>query len=72
MYELSNIPVRAKPALKRQALFQERERLVDALHGIRAEDGVAHELPTHYDLVINTDRLSTERAVETIANASLM
>lgn len=34
--------------------------------------GVTHELPTHYDLVINTDRLSTERAVETIAHAFLM
>ena len=32
--------------------------------------GVAHELPTHYDLVVNTDRLSTEQAVEAIVNAA--
>jgi hypothetical protein len=30
---------------------------------------VEHEAPTHYDLVLNTDRLTTEQAVELIATA---
>jgi cytidylate kinase len=32
--------------------------------------GVSQELPTHYDLVVNTDRLATEQAVETIVGAA--
>jgi cytidylate kinase len=32
--------------------------------------GVGEELPTHYDLVINTDKLPTEAAVQAIANAA--
>ena len=28
------------------------------------------ELPTHYDLVVNTDRLSSEEAVELVALAA--
>ena len=32
--------------------------------------GVSRELPTHYDLVVNTDTLATETAVETIARAA--
>jgi cytidylate kinase len=32
--------------------------------------GVKDELPTHYDLVVNTDRLSVEQAAETIARAA--
>jgi cytidylate kinase len=32
--------------------------------------GVSHELPTHYDLVVNTDRIATEQAVEAIARAA--
>ncbi len=31
---------------------------------------VSQELPTHYDLVVNTDRIATEQAVETIARAA--
>lgn len=32
--------------------------------------GVDHELPTHYDLVLNTDRLSTEQAAEIVIRAA--
>jgi cytidylate kinase len=32
--------------------------------------GVSHELPTHYDLVVNTDRFTTEEAVDTIVQAA--
>jgi cytidylate kinase len=32
--------------------------------------GVAQELPTHYDLVINSDRLSADRAVDLIVHAA--
>jgi len=32
--------------------------------------GVAHELPTHYDLVLNTERLGPEQAVGAILNAA--
>lgn len=32
--------------------------------------GVSHELPTHYDLVVNTDRIAAEQAVEAIARAA--
>ena len=32
--------------------------------------GVSNELPTHYDLMINTDSLSLDEAVETIAGAA--
>ncbi len=32
--------------------------------------GIKDELPTHYDLVVNTDRLSTEDAVALIAKAA--
>jgi hypothetical protein len=32
--------------------------------------GVEHELPTHYDLVINTDVVSVERAAELVALAA--
>jgi Cytidylate kinase-like family len=32
--------------------------------------GVEHELPTHYDLVINTDVVSVERAVDLVALAA--
>jgi cytidylate kinase len=32
--------------------------------------GVEHELPTHYDIVINTDDLSIERAAELVALAA--
>jgi cytidylate kinase len=32
--------------------------------------GVAAELPTHYDLVVNTDVLSTEQAAELVAQAA--
>jgi cytidylate kinase len=31
--------------------------------------GVDEELPTHYDLVVNTDVLSVERAADLIAQA---
>ena len=31
--------------------------------------GVSRELPTHFDLVVNTDRLTPETAVDTIAQA---
>ena len=31
---------------------------------------VDRELPTHYDLVVNTDRLSADHAVDSIANAA--
>ncbi len=32
--------------------------------------GIAHELPTQYDLVLNTDRLTTEAAVSAIVAAA--
>jgi len=32
--------------------------------------GVSRELPTHYDLVVNTDRLVTEAAVQAIVGAA--
>jgi cytidylate kinase len=32
--------------------------------------GVAHELPTHYDLVVNTDRLSSDQAASLLAHAA--
>ena len=32
--------------------------------------GISRELPTHYDLVVNTDRLAPEEAVETIVQAA--
>jgi hypothetical protein len=32
--------------------------------------GVSRELPTHYDLVVNTERLSADRAVDAIAAAA--
>lgn len=32
--------------------------------------GVEHELPTHYDLVVNTDAVSVERAAELVALAA--
>jgi cytidylate kinase len=32
--------------------------------------GIPHELPTHYDLVINSDRLSVEQAVDLIVRAA--
>jgi len=32
--------------------------------------GVSHELPTHYDLVLNTDRLTPEQAVRAIVGAA--
>ena len=32
--------------------------------------GVDHELPTHYDLVINTDVVSVERAADLVALAA--
>jgi len=32
--------------------------------------GVGRELPTHYDLVVNTDRFAPEEAVETIVQAA--
>src|SRR5262245_3605559 len=32
--------------------------------------GVEHELPTHYDLVVNTDAVSVERAAELVAVAA--
>ncbi len=31
---------------------------------------VKHELPTHYDLVVSTDRLSTDEAAVVIASAA--
>jgi hypothetical protein len=31
---------------------------------------VRRELPTHYDLVVNTDRLEGDAAAETIARAA--
>jgi hypothetical protein len=31
---------------------------------------VGRELPTHYDLLVNTDRFTTEEAVETIVQAA--
>jgi cytidylate kinase len=31
--------------------------------------GISHELPTHFDLVLNTDRLTAEQAAETIVHA---
>jgi len=41
-----------------------REAYLDRFYGIR------RELPTHYDVVVNTDRLATDRAVELIASAA--
>ena len=32
--------------------------------------GIAGELPTHYDLVINTDRIPAERGAELVTNAA--
>jgi cytidylate kinase len=32
--------------------------------------GVGNELPTHYDLVLNTDLLSLEQAAEVISSAA--
>jgi cytidylate kinase len=31
---------------------------------------VGRELPSHYDLVVNTDRFATEEAVKTIVQAA--
>jgi cytidylate kinase len=33
--------------------------------------GVNEELPTHYDLVVNTDRMEPEAAAEAIVNAAV-
>ncbi len=32
--------------------------------------GISHEVPTHYDLMVNTDSLTVEDAVDTIAGAA--
>ena len=37
---------------------------------LKSSHGVARELPTHYDLVVNTDALSTEQASGLIAAAA--
>ena len=33
--------------------------------------GISEELPTHYDLVVNTDAVSVEQAAELISLAAL-
>jgi cytidylate kinase len=53
----------------------------DAARQVRTEDGarddylkrfygVDRELPTHFDIVINTDALTTEQAADLIASAA--
>ncbi len=54
---------------------EEATRIADESSASRADYlkrfyGVKIELPTHYDLVVNTDRLSTEDAVALIARAA--
>jgi cytidylate kinase len=48
--------------------------LADSDHGrreyLRRFYGVKEELPTHYDLVVNTDRVSVEQAAEVIVRAA--
>ncbi len=43
---------------------KERERYFERIYELN------RELPTHYDLVVNTDVLSTERAAATIVGAA--
>jgi cytidylate kinase len=48
--------------------LEESDRGRDAY--LKSFYGVGRELPTHYDLVVNTDRLAPEAVVETIARAA--
>ena len=51
-----------------------RKTITDAdgarAHYLRRFHGVEVELPTHYDLVVNTDTLSVEQAAELVAQAA--
>ena len=74
--------VTASPATRRNRLAAERglnekeaSRAVEAGDAARADYlrkfyGTKQELPTDYDLVVNTDRLTTEQAVSLIAVAA--
>ena len=73
--------VTASPETRARRLSEARELdLEDARKTIKDADsaradylrrfyGVEVELPTHYDLVVNTDTLSVEQAVDLVAHA---
>ena len=80
--EVLRVLVTASPETRAQRLSASREieskaarRSITDSDAARADYlrrfyGVAAELPTHYDLVINTDVLSIEQAAELVAQAA--
>ena len=55
---------------KRRPPGSSKSRTRDGVRTSTSFYGVSRELPTHYDLVVNTDRLAPAAVVETIARAA--
>ena len=78
----ASIPLAGMPGLLRVLITgspQARAARVAAAAGIEApraakqvEDSDRQELPTHYDLVVNTDQITLEKATDLIARAAGM
>jgi cytidylate kinase len=67
--------VTASPEVRAGRLGEEGAKLVREGDAARASYfksfySVERELPTHYDVVVNTDRLTPEQAAEVVAQAA--